>query len=90
MKSEISPEEDLQLLGLFTLAKGYAAKMEELRLAMCELLEVNPSKPSEVDDILDALYSIPIDPLAAKTQVLRRCGVVVGGDNQNGNMDKLP
>jgi hypothetical protein len=90
MKSEINPLEDSRLLELLIEAKGYTAKMEEVRLQVCEVLGINPDKSIEADEVLDALYGYQIEPRATKAHLLERCGVVVIGNDQIEINDNLP
>lgn len=73
MKTKITTQEKLQLLGLFTLANQHAKKVQEAERAMADLLEHDDPY---VDHLSDEAYNDAPDFNGA----LKRMGIEVKDD----------
>lgn len=78
MKSEISSLEYMQLIGLLTVADVYTRRVDEVKLAACEVLGIQNERGSDGDHVSDAIWGYPTaDPVASVLQLLDRLNVKV-------------
>jgi hypothetical protein len=78
MSKQIGNDKYVQLVGLLTIANFHTRRVDEVKLAACEVLGIGDEGGTDGDHVGDAIWGNPTDdPVASVRQLLDRLGVEV-------------